>query len=330
MWTEIFKATGDNELDEIEKLPREQLEKIVRFKPPGEEVPGTHGPGTARRVLASKSDDVVYFSQMAERLVEEAIPYFVFEPSQEHASSGKETKPHKKFVKPGIAVGDDEGFWQEFTTREIRFLQEVSTALKHLGPTEIRALGTHKNAEGTCREIKRELKWAREKARVLISDLENGNPKPSDVKRLRSVSHEGYRKAILNEDYYASAYGTMLDRIDDGQLKEAFDKAQQSPTEVWGHSDIPDLRDKVQRTIAVADYLYGIVYFLEHPSDLFSKKGISKAATEAKHSFENSLEHLNKHGLGNLPGSLQDVFERKTGAIKGSVVQQLSALLNDI
>ena len=48
VWTEIFKATGLNELDEIEKLPREQLEKIVRFKPPGDEVPGTHGPGTAR------------------------------------------------------------------------------------------------------------------------------------------------------------------------------------------------------------------------------------------------------------------------------------------
>ena len=68
IWSEMFKATGLQRLDAIEDVSREELDTIIRFRPPADEVPGTHGPGTARPVLRAETDEVVYFSEMAELL----------------------------------------------------------------------------------------------------------------------------------------------------------------------------------------------------------------------------------------------------------------------
>lgn len=338
MWDKMFQESGLKILDGIEGLTQEELRKIVRFQPPAQEFPGTHGPGRARRKAGS--DDLVYLTRMAEQLVEEGFPYFAFEPrdrmrshSDEKQRDGAERRlksdePHKWVVRPGLAVGDETTFWGgAYTQAEIDLIQRTGIALSRLGPTEIRALGTHKDQRGTMEEIRRELRWAHKACERLACALQDGRLGIGDASRLREYAHEARRKAILNEDYYASAYETMVRELSDAQLKGAFQAVQKPPSLVWGHEDIQKTREKVALAVGVADYVYGIAFFSEHPEELSSRR---EGKTAAGHSFEEGLESLRRLGIGDIPGSLSAIVEGNTGAIKGPAAERLRALLKDI
>jgi hypothetical protein len=340
MWEKMFLESGLKVLDGIEGLTQEELARTVRFRPPTQELPGTHGPGQARRKPGS--DDLVYMTRMAEQLVDEGFPYFAFEPRDGMASDSDKTEkagaegrlksnePHKWVVRPGLPVGDEKAFWGgDYTQAEIELIQRTAVALSLLGPTEIRAIGTHKDQQGTMQEIRRELKWARKVCARLLAALQNGRLSFGEAVRLREFAHEANRKAILNEDYYKTAYDKMLQKMLNTPLESTFQAVQKQPSVVWGHPDIKRMREKVRLAVGVAEYIYGIAYFSEHPGELEAHRG-GKAAAAARHSFDDGLKSLRESGMAGIPGQLADIFEASTGLIRKTAADRLSTLLAEI
>jgi hypothetical protein len=175
-------------------------------------------------------------------------------------------------------------------------------------------------------EIRRELRWAHGACANLSAALRNGRFTIGDAIRLREYAHEASRKAILNEDYYATAYDRMLQKMLNTPLENAFHAVQKPPSVVWGHPDIAKMREKVGFIVGVAEYVYGIAYFSEHLGELRARGG-SKAAAAARHSFDDGLKSLQGAGMTEIPEQLASIFEESTGLIKEAVAERLSALL---
>ena len=235
IWAEMFKSRGPKDISGVNSLEQAELDKVVRFRPPTEEVPGKHGPGMAR--LIPESEDPRYVTQMLIRLsIEEEIPYITLSKNGDSRKSGGprglspkrptttvEVNEYKDYVIPGIAALDQARFWRGFTVAERSLIASLSDAIKHLGPSEIRALGTHKSQNETVKEVRREIIWAIKVIEEMVCDLNSSSVIAIDVaQRFRSFSDEAARKAYKNRAEYEQAHVIMLRELGDSYIKQAF------------------------------------------------------------------------------------------------------------
>jgi hypothetical protein len=355
-WTKLFQTTGLPLLDQIEKLDEVARNKIVRFKPPVDEFPGLHGPGEARR--KKPSGRIVYVVSMLKALAEiEDIPYFTFHPrykSVPHRQNAAETSEKtpflletnelptrdeidfdeitkifgiesSTFVTCGLHVTKDPQFWSGFTDREASFLRDMANALKHLGPTELRALGTHKDNASTLEEVYRELKWANEKIPKIAATLAQGSIELKDAQRFHMSIDEAIRKSGGNRRDYENGYSLVLKELEDEFVRDAFKQAQQAATEVWRDAILPNLAAQAIRMLGLAQYVHGLAYF---------QKNIRQAHFQSGHlgqlmlkQFTEGLSAVSKNAVGRLPKNPVDAFE-KSGMIKKDVASLLINLLN--
>jgi hypothetical protein len=338
MWTRLFQVSGLPLLDRIDTLSEGELDEIVRFKPPVDEVPGLHGPGEAR--TSEPGHRAVYVVQMLSDLFRlEDIPYFTFEgPMPTERDEVEEEEPRAAggpivlgvepdaIVKPGLPVKDDAKFWSGFTEREIKFFRDLGNALKHLGPTEIRALGTHKDAASTVAEVERELRWAKKQRVVAVAELQRGRLSEGTALRLLTFASEAVKKASTNRVDYRSGCREALKELADVELRQAFEFVQKPEAETWGSDDIPQLVVKAERWLGASKFLFGLAYFQGHPKSRESE-GMGKAA---RHQWKEGIRALSSQGVRSLPGSVQEAFEAGGDQVKRELVESLVEALKNL
>jgi hypothetical protein len=341
VWGEMFQRTGAVVFDRMTKLSAEEINGIVRFRPPFQELPGTHGPGQTRTQAAS--NETRYVVRMLQDLSEEPDlpPYFLFEgkdvrkfeedigdhePDERGDPPEFSHDPHMCFVRPGLAVSDDDIFWDGFTGCERSFLRDLAQALKHLGPTEVRALGVHKDQLGTVEEIQRELKWARRERDAIVASLSSGRIALQNAAQFQVFAEEALRKARLHKEEYASAHDRMLRELNSSPaVRTAFEAVQKGPFEVWGHDDLKTVEPEAECTAAIADYVYSIAYFIGHPKERAQQH--TRAAKHARHCWDDGLAALKKCGVRNLFESVGALFDGESEVLRTTTVETLAEVL---
>lgn len=354
LWTKLFQATGSQFIDRVDELDEETKAQIVRYKPPVDEVPGLHGPGEAR--TAEDGDKVVYVVAMLKMLADEGISYFTF---QTRSSASASNSPEAELLKgelfdtqattsepentaefgeitrtwgigestevePGIRVTDDAHFWEGFTDREIRFLRDLSNALKRLGPTEIRAIGTHKDSRSTVKEVRRELRWANKQIKTLLIDLPNGTISLQASQRLHMSVDEALRKSEKNKDDYATGYALLYQEIQDSELRTAFTNSQKPPEEVWNATELPTLAGSAASLKGVAKLLHALAYFQTDKNQ--RKKPSTRRATSMLKFWTDGRDLSKKKLNTQLPSSVRNCFD-VNNLLKPEVSAAITTLL---
>jgi hypothetical protein len=337
VWGKMFSVYGEEYIENgtINTLSEQELQRIVRFKPPLDEIPGRHGPGEARQ--DEFNDPPSYAVDMLTRLsVQESIPYVDIRKNDDSRSSTGPRKAaresvksleeivyHKDYIIPGIGAFEDVVFWGGFTQFERNFLVEFADALKHLGPIEIRALGTHRTSEQTVEEVKRELRWARAERDKILACLEGKiKIRSEDARKFQNFAREAFLKADENRKAYEEAFRRVLDELSSSDIKQAFTDSQKTVFEIWECKPVKDLRKTAHTLYQLADYIWAIAYFDEHPDA--RRVQTTRETGEAMHCWEHGLVHA-KH-LG-LPDSIDKVFAADRDCIAEDVRERLIEVL---
>ena len=337
VWGKMFSAHGEKHLEKgtINTLSDQEKQRIVRFKPPLDEIPGRHGPGEARK--GDSDDSPCYAVDMLTTLsVHEGYPYIDIKKNDDFRSSTgprradresvkslEEIVDHKDYVTPGIGTFEDEVFWKGFTTREKDFLVELANALKHLGPIEIRALGTHRTGEQTLEEIRRELRWAGVERDKIITCLEDKlKIRSEDARKFQNFAREAVLKADENRKPYEEAFQKVLDELSSPDVKQAFKDSQKTASEIWEYKSMKDLGKTVHMLYQLADYIWAIAYFDEHPDA--RKAQTTRKAQEAMHCWENGSVYAKQLGL---PDLVDKVFATDRDCITDKVRERLIEVL---
>jgi len=263
IWTMLFSKSGLTVLDEIESVPPSEVQKLVLFQPPLQEIPGLHGPGEAR----TQGSETHYLVDILKTLDDEGVGYFLFRPSaRRNVPDGG-----MKCVQPALLTSDDPTFWEGFTTAEIQHIRQMSGAISRLTAEQIRALGTHRTAFDTVEDVRREFRWARDRARQIMGTLNAGLIEFSAALRLQTCIREAGRKAKLNVAAYAEAYAGMSLELG-GTILEAFKSAQTSPEAMWSSPELPSLIEKAADVDGISNCVLAVAFFLEHAEDRVNPK----------------------------------------------------------
>jgi hypothetical protein len=200
---------------------------------------------------------------------------------------------------------------------------ELADALKHVGPIEIRALGTHRTGEQTLEEVKRELRWASRERDGMLACLKGKVKIRSEYgRRFQNFSREAFLKADKNREPYEEAFQKVVDELSSADVKQAFVGSQKPASEIWECKPVKDLRKTVHRLYQLADYIWAIAYFDEHPEERQSQK--TREAREAMHCWENGSGYAKQLGL---PDLLDMVFDTERECIADDVRERLIEVL---
>ena len=264
IWTVLFQRTGLVQLNQINKLTPEELQGVVRFKPPFEEIPTffmararrgrrlTHGKSTSSRCCVPSKmrvSDTFRFQQPT---------------GKDDAAGSWSDDPSSVTIAPSLLVADEVAFLDGFTRSELDFLKVLASGLCHLSPDEVRALGTHRDGPSTVAEIERELRWTRRKAQELIQALEAGTVDSAGALRLCMFINEGKRKATENQEAYKTAFAKLSTELHDG-AREGFLASHRPAAEVWGDSRVATLSATVETAVGPADCVFALSLWQESP-----------------------------------------------------------------
>ena len=337
VWTEMFRLKG-RDISQMSELSQTQLDETIRFRPPVTEVPGKHGPGSARLTddpLRSK-----YVTQMLVKLsIEEEIRYVTVhrnaDPrkksaprsmSPDRVSLTETVRDDRDYVVCGITVSDDNTYWKGFSAAEKSFVRSLSEALKHLGPSEVRALGTHRRAQDTLDDVCLETKWACREIAKIVDDLRSsGMIDVGLAQDFRSFASEAVRKTHTNRKEYERAYQKMLHELEEGAHREAFCKAQSEASVIWQMVDDKGLVARAQELLDASEYAYAVAYFASHPEDRLTQHG--NPAKSAAHSWKGGSRCAVS---ASLPRTIEQVYSQTEGGIRANVKAGLLVMFENL
>jgi hypothetical protein len=325
IWTVLFQRTGLIHLDQINKLTPEELQQIIRFKPPFEEIPGLHGPGEARTTADSRQ---VYLVQMLRSLEGEGVGYFSFQHSaaKNDGVSISTEDPSNILIAPSLLVADEVAFLDGFTRSEVDFLKVLASGLCHLSPPEVRALGTHKDGPSTVAEIERELRWARRKAQELIRALASGTVDSAESLRFCMFINEGKRKAAENREAYKTAFAKLSTELHDA-ARDGFLASHRPAAEVWGDSRVAALSASVETAGGPADCLFAVSQWQKSPE--LRGTPSSRRSQEIRRRWDSGRTAVRTRLGITLPDDINAAF-LDSGAIAPAVANALSEALRRI
>ncbi|HKR58257.1 MAG TPA: hypothetical protein VJS64_00885, partial [Pyrinomonadaceae bacterium] len=202
----------------------------VTFPSPFVELPGKHGRGPARFGGKSKP---IYIVDSLYALQNEGIYYFQITPPTD---SPKDPKDYRTIVASAERITNPNQFLSGFTSREIEILKELANALKRLGPSEIRALGTHENHHKSVEDIRKEFTDMEPHRMAVVEGLQSNQLFRRSSKEFLEYADEAWRKSIYNRRDYAGAHQIMSTEIGDPELRAAFGGCQSTPERIWDPS----------------------------------------------------------------------------------------------
>lgn len=317
LWDTMFQRQGNNKAQRQEQ----EADKFT-FRSPFEPIPGKHGSGPGRFNESGK--DPAYLADMLYELQsEDILQYFQVVPPPDAPG---DPKNYQTIVLPAIPVTDTRDFLHGFNALEQEALYDLNHVLKQLGPSEIRALGTHSTREGTIADIEREFKYLRRHKQATIDGLKNGQSFVKSSQELMEFADEAWRKSKGNRSDYHDGYVKMLNEIRNDALLEAFKFSQNSPDVIWDTSTrITELTLKSEQARAFTKYLRAIAFYRDH---IDQREG--RASREAKkfaHYWTEGLSEMQRCSLSGFPTSIQEIFVDNTSEIRQEVRNHLIEVL---
>ncbi|MFH1009457.1 MAG: hypothetical protein V1800_18425 [Candidatus Latescibacterota bacterium] len=293
---------------------------MIRFPCPLKEVKGTHGRGRAH--YEGKGAPVYAIEILYDLQQEGILPYFDIRPPEDAPENPTD---YRTTVRPGLPTFDPPGFLGVFTSREKVVIDQLGIFIRRLGPSQIRALGTHENRHKTLEDIEKELRdserrglWER-----LIEELEKDGDFFACAEELHVYADEAHRKSVRNQKDYEEARGLLETEINDSTLKEVFLNCQKAGEEIWNRED-EGVRDKTFRSkkfYALTCYLAGLSYFGQQVGEREVQH--SPSAQERKKQWQSSRAELASYGFDGLPRNLTDCFEGRSRSLRDVVRRRL-------
>lgn len=319
LWDTMFSNTSEDQPE------RREEEHSITFPSPFEPIPGKHGPGPGRHG-AQKAEKPTYLLDMLYALQSEGfLNYFEVSPPQNDPDN---YKSHKTTVTPALPVTDEEEFLRGFTKFEREILLDLRSAIKRLGPAEIRALGTHATHEGTVEDIEREFTYLGKKKGKLNENLRENRPFKREAQELLEFADEAWRKSQGNRDDYRSGYRKMALEINNPTLKQAFETSQATAEEVWRHSgEFDDLVKRSEQALLFTTYLHAVAVCQEHR---LGQSGNAKQIKKAEDQVATKAGELNRVGVAVLPSMTNDIFVGATSEIGTTTRSRLIEVINTV
>ena len=316
IWDAYFQRTGQRLKGKLDAAEDATLDSVVASPFPFREVPGKHGRGLARW---DGKEEPRYIVDLLHRLRQEEILYY-FDIDAPYGPAD-----YRTVVKPGTPITDRRDL-KEFTGLEKAVLLELANVLKKLGPSEIRALGTHSTVKKTIEDIDKEFSDL-ERLRVwpnLIEAIEQDGNFSEPAEQLLEYAEEAWRKAVHNEDDYTTGRVTALTESADSELQAVIKDCQQEPMAIWGDSEVRARGARAARLRSGACYVRALARFRERPRE----RSFRIPKSMVWELWDAGNNGLAGSGLHALPSAPTDAFEGDSENIKSAVRNDMIRLLN--
>lgn len=316
----IWKKMYDIASNKIRKIEDSSTQikdaEVVTFPFPFLEYPAKHGRRLRKLNGRGKRISIV---QILHELQKEDIHYFeITTPSDDSDNPNN----YRTVVATAFPILNRKEFLQDFTSLEFEILEDLENSLRHLGASQIRALGTHENKEKTIYDIKKEFRDMDRHILHVINSLKRDGSFFDDSYEIMIYADEAWRKSIDNRGDYAEACKLMLAEIKNSQLRASFRACQSLPEQIWRTDQIiNDLAQISKKTKAFTKYLYAIAYHRDHIAERTARK--SMTAPRFGHLWNESLKEINQSGFKGFPSDISNIFIDNTSKIKPEVRDRL-------
>jgi hypothetical protein len=316
--------------DDVDRLPlhseSQESKDRVTFPAPFHELPGKHGRGPARFDGKRKP---IYITESLYALQNEGLFYFEITPPsdtpldewQRQLGDGS-PNDHRTTVAPGILVTSSSAFLQDLTSREIEILRDFAHAVRHLGASEIRAIGTHENRRKTVEDVVKEFNDMTPHVIETTARLKNGEPFYRHSQEMLEYADEAWRKAVDNREDYSSARQTMIKELADLDLRNLFESSQASPEQIWDHPMMAALAQKAKQARAVSQCVHAIGLFQRVP-----KTGPRQMRKQIEETWKEGIKGVQDTGVSELPLDLTSAFISNTTEISPNARDQMIEML---
>jgi hypothetical protein len=213
-----------------------------------EELPGKHGPGRA----ITRGDSRQYITPLLHDLESEnIISYFHVE-----IPPGALPSDHRVEVTPAQPLTNKRQFLDGFTQQEIDALGEFAAATKRLSSEHVRALGTHRSAEATAEDIRREFRWARDLCRRAVDLLRTTRTCDIDIaQEILEYADEAHRKAVTNRQPYEEGYAILKAELDATECSYAVG-AFLPASAIWETPEVEGMKEHALHFFGIANLLF--------------------------------------------------------------------------
>ncbi|HEV7747698.1 MAG TPA: hypothetical protein VGO56_22050 [Pyrinomonadaceae bacterium] len=315
LWNEMYHRHGVREHTANESPAIDS--RVLTFPSPFTELPGKHGRGPAR--FDGKSPPI-YIIDSLYALQSDGIFYFQITPP---ADARNNPKDHRTIVTAGDVNTDTNQFLSGFNSREIEVLREMGNGLKHLGPSEVRALGTHENCQKTREDIVKEFVDMRPHRIAVAERLGESQPFFNASREMVEYADEAWRKSKDNRRDYANAHRIMLTEIGDPDVRSAFSGCQETTEHIWDHPTIRAYVEPAENAWSFTKCLHAISIYQRE-----DEKAV--ASRQARAMWKEGIEHRRKQQL-NVPASeIDEVFMPGTRQIAPQVQERLINMVESI
>jgi hypothetical protein len=317
-WNTAYQSYDVDSLVVGQKSQQFKRDQIT-FPSPFIELPGKHGRGPARFDGKGRP---IYITESVYALQNEGVFYFEVTPPVDAPNSPND---HRTTVTSGMTITSSSQFLNDFSSREIEIVQEFANSVKHLGPSEIRALGTHENYLKTVEDVVKEFTDMTPHRTKVVDKLKSGDSFSEDSGEMLEYVDEAWRKASANRADYSDARTIVLKELGDRDLRNVVENCQATPDHIWDHPKVTYLAQHAERALAVSQYVHGLGMHQK-----LHRHGSQKLRNQFTQIWQEGIDGTRKHGFGHLPGEINKVFVGNTGEIAPEVREQLLTMLNSI
>jgi len=314
IWKNIYDMTkGDIPIvNDPTYLPDIQTAEAVRFPIPFQEFQAKHGRRIKR--ITGYIVEILYSLQKAQ-----IIYYFNIKPP---ARDTDNPNNYETTVSPGFPITNPKDYLStDFSGLEVEILTDLDNCVKRLGPSQIRALGTHENRDKTIEDIHKEFLDMDRYIQPILVKLYINEGFFDDSYEMMTYADEAWRKSTYNRQDYEEACEIMLTEMKSAKVNEAFKSCQRTSAEIWEDETITALAEPSKRVKALTGYLHAVSYYRDHISERSSEKFTT--AKYFAHLWDDSVAAIKKCGLLGFPSDIHDVFVGKTEKIKSGVCDRL-------
>lgn len=209
-----------------------------------------------------------------------------------------------------------------FNSFELEIIDDLGKSCRHLGASEIRALGTHENEEKTLTDIKKEYLDMIPHISTSIQCLENKECFFKSSYDFMSFADEAFRKSIYNQEDYQQGYNLFINELTNPVLKDAFKRCQRNHNEIWTSSKLlKNISLKSKEVYYFSRFFNAIAYYRNHSEE--RNTGKSRVAKRFKHEFDESINKLIEIGISKYPPELHNIFIGNSNNIVPNINSEL-------
>lgn len=293
----------------------------LTFPCPMREMPGKHGPG---RAIYDGQRKPEYIVSVLYRLQEDDIVhYFTITPPIETIDGigqrlAEPTHPLTT-IAPAVQITNKRSFFERFTPREVEIITDLSSGVKKLNPSEIRALGTHHSRETTSQAIKWEFKALNRPgtSQKIGNAIRTSTPFTNTAQQWLEYADEACSKSRENRSVYETAWTTLNVELTDRELKEIFGLTQAFGTAIWETPEVHRLWSVASKSRALARYFLAV------------SMGLAGSSHKTGDALEQASAACGNLGISALPTSAGEVFS-SAGTLPAGVQRLLTTRLDEM